>query len=141
MTTESGLTVFGSPWVPFLSGGWAYAAPSSHGGDFLATRFAAIPDDLDLLVHSPPFGQRDLTQNDERLGSRALLGAVKHRHPRLVVCGHVHESRGATGLGTYRQWSVIANASWLNWDYQPNNRPLMQFLVPPRPAPVEVLIK
>ncbi len=139
MTTETGLRVYGTPWIPFLSGGWAYTAPKSHEGDFLAERFEHIPENLDiLLTHSPPYGLRDVTQGGEHMGSRALLGAVQRRHPRLVVCGHVHESRGATGIGTFKQWTVVANCCMLGWDYRPNQRPPMQFLVPPRPAPVEV---
>jgi hypothetical protein len=139
-----GLTIYGTPWVPFLIGGWAFTAPSSHGGDFLAERFSAIPEDEPSTSCSRthcPNGLRDVTQGGEQMGSRALLGAIRHRPPRLVVCGHVHEARGATGIGTYRQWTVVANCCMLGWDYQPNNRPPMQFLVPPRPQPIEVIAR
>ncbi len=78
------------------------------------------------------------------MGSQALLCAIQTRVPRLVVCGHVHEARGATGTRTgdsWRHWTVIANVSVLAWDYQPNNRPPMQFLVPPHPELVEVIAR
>ncbi len=139
LTTSTGLTVWGSPWIPFLAGGWCFTAPKSHGGDFVASKFAAIPDRVDvLLTHSPPLSLRDVTQGGERMGSPALRAAVLDRHPRLVICGHVHESAGATGIGTYGDWTLIANVSVLGCDYQPNNRPIELFDVPlDRKLPVE----
>ena len=29
-----------------------------------------------------------------RLGSEAILAAVEHKQPRLVLCGHIHEAAG-----------------------------------------------
>ncbi|HKH18944.1 MAG TPA: metallophosphoesterase family protein [Solirubrobacteraceae bacterium] len=42
-----------------------------------------------LLAHSPPKGHVD-----GGLGSAAVLRAIQHRRPRLVLCGHVHEHWG-----------------------------------------------
>ena len=55
-----------------------------------------IPQDCDILVtHSPPFGYGDLTDRSERVGSEALILAIKNT-PNLKLCvfGHVHEMLG-----------------------------------------------
>jgi hypothetical protein len=70
------------------------------------------------------------TQRGEHMGSRALLGAIRHEHPRLVVCGHVHEGFGATGIGTYKQWTLVANVSVFSWDYRPAHRAVPLFDIP-----------
>jgi Icc-related predicted phosphoesterase len=44
-----------------------------------------------LVVHSPPKGHVD---GGRHLGSEAILRAVEEKQPRLVVCGHIHESAG-----------------------------------------------
>jgi uncharacterized protein len=43
------------------------------------------------VVHSPPHGHVD---GDRHLGSEAILRAIEDKQPRLVVCGHIHESAG-----------------------------------------------
>ena len=127
-----GLRVYGTPWIEHMGGGWVFQAPKSQGGRFLAERFSQIPDGLDIvLAHTPPYGLCDLTLDGDHTGSRALLGAIRHKHPRLVVCGHLHEARSATGIGTYKQWTVVANVCAMNWDYQPTWRPMV-FSIPPR---------
>lgn len=152
-----GLSLYGTPWIPFLSGGWAFTAPSSFGGRFLAEKFSAIPEGLDiLLTHTPMRGYLDrdvdslpATPRDRppHLGSGALLRAVQTRRPRLHVCGHVHEGRGATGIRvgeSWRDWTVIANVTSLDGRYEPTSRHThpMSFLVPyDRRQPVEVIGK
>ena len=39
-----------------------------------------------LLSHSPPKGHVD-----KNLGSTAVLDAAQAKHPRAVLCGHIHE--------------------------------------------------
>ena len=59
-TELCGLRVYGTPWVPFLRPGWAFQAPETSGDDFLAQRFRAIPEGLDILIsHGPPYGVQD----------------------------------------------------------------------------------
>ena len=45
-----------------------------------------------LVVHSPPKGHVD--GGSRALGSESILRTVEQRHPRVVVCGHIHESAG-----------------------------------------------
>ena len=57
-----------------------------------AGKLASCPDDCVLVVHSPPKGHVD--GGARELGSESVLRAVEERHPRVVVCGHIHESAG-----------------------------------------------
>ncbi|MBN1334383.1 MAG: metallophosphoesterase [Deltaproteobacteria bacterium] len=72
-------------------------------------------DDLSeavLLLHSPPYGTAldraglddrwvDHVPLDVHVGSIAVRRLVEARHPRLVLCGHVHEAARLTG--TWRE--------------------------------------
>lgn len=90
-----GLTVFGSPWTPWFHD-WAFNAPRADGEAFLAERYAAAPDDADvLLLHGPPRGYGDRTSTGLDVGSTAALELVDRVAPRLVAFGHIHEARGA----------------------------------------------
>jgi Icc-related predicted phosphoesterase len=91
-----------------------------------------------LVAHTPPLGLRDVTLNGEHAGSKALLGALRHKHPRLVICGHLHEGHGATRIGHWRDGTVVANVSALGWDYQVAYPRPMGFVIPPAGEPVEV---
>jgi Icc-related predicted phosphoesterase len=59
--------------------------------DEAVEKLAGCPPDGVLVVHSPPHGHVD---GDRHLGSAAILRAIEDKHPRLVVCGHIHESAG-----------------------------------------------
>lgn len=55
-----------------------------------------------LVSHSPLLGHLDVTIGGRHTGSKALATAVPRARPRLHVCGHVHEGRGVSGLGSYK---------------------------------------
>ncbi|MCX8206460.1 MAG: metallophosphoesterase [Methanothrix sp.] len=58
--------------------------------------------DLDrrvVVVHQPPRGVRDRLYNGELSGSFGLRRVIEEHQPDLVICGHIHEDRGASGLG------------------------------------------
>jgi len=59
--------------------------------DEAARMLGACPPGGVLVVHSPPHGHVD---GDRHLGSEAILRAIEDKQPRLVVCGHIHESAG-----------------------------------------------
>ena len=53
-----------------------------------------------VLSHVPPRGIKlDRTHFFEHVGSTALREFIEQTHPALVVCGHIHESRGVDMLG------------------------------------------
>jgi Icc-related predicted phosphoesterase len=54
-----------------------------------------------VLAHVPPRGIKlDRTHFFQHVGSSALWEFVEKTLPALVVCGHVHESRGVEMLGS-----------------------------------------
>ncbi len=53
-----------------------------------------------LVTHSPPVDTSlDLTRFRLHAGSRSVRGFIEERQPALVLCGHVHESKGKDTLG------------------------------------------
>jgi Icc-related predicted phosphoesterase len=50
--------------------------------------------------HAQPYGTAcDLLRSGEHVGSPALRALVEREQPRLVLCGHIHESRAQDELG------------------------------------------
>ncbi|KAG6017009.1 hypothetical protein E4U43_002537 [Claviceps pusilla] len=94
-------TVFGSPYSPRY-GQWAFyydeAAPA-HQGDAPApstTIWDDIPPNTDIVVtHTPPRNHGDATTEQRPKGCEALRRALWCVQPRLAVCGHIHDGRGA----------------------------------------------
>lgn len=114
------LKIWGTPWQPWFND-WAFNAPARHGESFLASKFAMIPADTDIVVcHGPPRGYGDHNGEpgaDAHVGSTALTDALKRVRPRLVVCGHIH-----SGYGRYQLLDTeIINASLVDNDYRPVN--------------------
>jgi Icc-related predicted phosphoesterase len=53
-----------------------------------------------IVSHPPPRDcQLDLTRRGEHVGSSALREEIEACQPALVVCGHIHEARGAEKIG------------------------------------------
>jgi Icc-related predicted phosphoesterase len=53
--------------------------------------------------HAPPYGTAcDRLRSGEHVGSRALRSFVERERPDVLLCGHIHESRGTDRLGTTR---------------------------------------
>ena len=53
-----------------------------------------------VLSHTPPRGCRlDRTPRGEQVGSTAVRRFIETSQPALVVCGHIHESRGVDMIG------------------------------------------
>jgi Icc-related predicted phosphoesterase len=47
-----------------------------------------------LISHSPPEGTLDISSSGKHLGSSAIRKIILQGSPKLVVCGHIHESAG-----------------------------------------------
>ncbi|KAM5356494.1 hypothetical protein ACJ41O_003140 [Fusarium nematophilum] len=90
--------VFGSPYSP-RHGLWAfyYDAPKSHSNwADLTSLWELIPLDTDIVVtHTPPRMHGDETDERRATGCEALRQALWRVRPRLAVCGHIHDGRGA----------------------------------------------
>lgn len=106
------LKIWGSPWSPTFGKGWAFNA----GLEKQMGVFSMIPENLDLLiVHGPPYGYGDRTEEGLNVGSYILKDVIEERKPKLVVTGHIHEGRGCykTPWGTH-----IINASQCDRNYR-----------------------
>ena len=52
-------------------------------------------DELILVTHVPPYGtSADVIYTGEHVGSEALAQIAQEVRPSLILCGHIHESRG-----------------------------------------------
>jgi len=86
--------------TPF--GSWSYDFTEEQAEELLAD----WPYGGVIVSHSPPHGAVDTSQ-ERNLGSVALRTAIEDKSPRLVVCGHIHESaRRSETIGT----TAIVNA-------------------------------
>ncbi len=71
---------------------WAYG----DGEDEASWLWDRIPLDTDIVVtHTPPKLHCDETRERLATGCESLRAALWRIRPRLAVCGHVHEARGA----------------------------------------------
>jgi hypothetical protein len=92
-------TIFGSPYSP-RSGLWAfyYEAPKSleDSSTDLTSLWELIPLEADIVVtHTPPRTHCDKPEGRRPAGCEALRQALWRVRPKLAVCGHIHDGRGA----------------------------------------------
>jgi uncharacterized protein len=87
-TQIDGVPFFGlGGGVPVTPWDWSFDLTEEEAAEGLA----GCPEGAVLVVHSPPRGHVD---GEQHFGSRAILRAIEAKQPRLVVCGHIHESAG-----------------------------------------------
>jgi hypothetical protein len=60
-----------------------------------------------LVSHVPPHGSQDRVFFGIHAGSKELKAIVEKYHPRLVLCGHIHENPGYTKVDE----TVVVNCS------------------------------
>lgn len=94
-TNAAGLSFFGLgygvPVTPF--GDWSCDLTEAAAEDMLARC-----ETCDILItHSPPKGIADQTSGGQSVGSVAIRDAISRIQPTYAVCGHIHDSWGATG--------------------------------------------
>ena len=86
--------VFGSPYSP-SQGLWAFG----YAPENAVALWDQIPLDSDIVVtHTPPKYHADEKPGRGAAGCEALRQALWRVRPRLAVCGHVHEGRGAESV-------------------------------------------
>lgn len=78
----------GVPVTPF--GSWSFDLTEQQAAELLVH----CPDGCVLVSHSPPKGVVDVSSRGVHLGSDTIRRVIEERRPRLVVCGHIHESSG-----------------------------------------------
>lgn len=93
--------VFGSPFSP-AKGNWAFG----YGLEEARQIWDRIPLDSDITVtHTPPKYHCDEANNRRSEGCEALREALWRIRPRLAICGHIHEGRGAERI----RWDLGAS--------------------------------
>ncbi|QSZ30622.1 hypothetical protein DSL72_000179 [Monilinia vaccinii-corymbosi] len=93
--------IFGSPFSP-AKGMWAFGYPQNEA----SKRWDDIPLDVDIvLTHTPAKYHCDERKNRVAAGCEYLRQALWRVRPRLAICGHVHEGRGAEII----QWDLGAS--------------------------------
>ena len=82
----------GIPVTPF--GAWSWDHTETQAADLLAE----CPNEAVLVSHSPPNNCVDQDSSGRHLGSTSIRDAIQRTAPRLVVCGHIHDSWTQTGI-------------------------------------------
>jgi Icc-related predicted phosphoesterase len=137
-----GLKLWGTPWTPrFMD--WHFNADP---GEDILNHYRKIPSNTDILIsHGPPFGWLDKSNNrnnetgrkfDDCLGSRDLRDEIYRVMPMLSVFGHIHGSHGMSCMvhdDGYK--TIVVNATQVDEDYIPYNRPILVKLDAPYFAP------
>ena len=130
-----GLRIAGSPWIPPISGRWAF---ETRDEEDLLKRFAWIPEGVDILItHTPPFFAEwdvdvSLQTQSPHFGSRALTETIARVKPRLVFCGHIHtgDHRVHDIVHENGQITKIYNVSRLDEDYAVAYEPQIEHACP-----------
>jgi hypothetical protein len=78
---------------------WAFSYETTQSPTVLTglpDLWRAIPLKADIVVtHTPPWTHRDETDERRARGCEALRQALWRVRPKLAVCGHIHDGRGA----------------------------------------------
>ncbi|HEY6770734.1 MAG TPA: metallophosphoesterase [Candidatus Sulfotelmatobacter sp.] len=98
------LTFYGSPWTPpFMR--WHFMAEE----DRLDSLYQRIPQTVDVLItHGPPRDILDPGWIGAHVGSTALAEAIRSRHIRHHVFGHLHGAGGQTIQGANTAFYNVA---------------------------------
>lgn len=88
----------GSPVTPFNT---PFEYDESEAEELLQRTLAQKGSQRWILIsHSPPINSKvDRTWAGEHVGSIAVRNIMEQKKPILVVCGHIHESRGTDEIG------------------------------------------
>lgn len=122
--------IWGIPWSKRFIGMNPHCMAFTYYDEewFYDEKVAKIPVDVDILItHSPPYGILDKVTDGYSVGSPSLYNWLKYvGRPRLHVFGHIHEAYGQCEVfPTYDDKMMISvNASIMNENYQPVNKPI-----------------
>lgn len=106
-----GVTLFGIgggiPVTPF--GAWSWDLTEEEATDLFKNA-----DGADVIVsHSPPKGVADRTSTGLSVGSTAVRAAAERVQPKLLLCGHIHDSWGKEGMiGQTRVKNLGPTVNW-----------------------------
>lgn len=124
-TTINGIKIFGSPYTPSFSQGWAYNVPRHK----LKGYWDKIPKDTDIVVtHGPAKGILDLTvdnnNNYTQCGCKSLRNKLFEVKPRYHIFGHIHTEPDCFNAGIQKITGIdtqFVNVSVLDIAYNKCN--------------------
>lgn len=125
-TEFEGLKIWGSPWTPPFCN-WHFMLPPEE----IKEKWDLIPGDTDILItHGPPYGvldKVDISSKGDKFkhaGCKELMKQVVggRLSLKLHVFGHVHEGYGMVKFE--KDNTIFVNASHVNQDYKPVNKPI-----------------
>ena len=116
-----GIKFWGSPYTPTF-GMWANMADR---GEEIRKHWDLIPNDTDVLItHGPPYGILDSSElTNGSVGCEELEMAVSRVQPSIHVFGHIHGAYGHKSGAEHSMYTDFYNASMVNEDYRPVNKP------------------
>ena len=118
-----GIVLHGSGWknghfdffglgggIPVTPWDWSFDLDEREAAEMLLP----CPEGAILVLHSPPRGHCDSGGDGTHFGSGTLLRNIEKIRPKLVVCGHIHESWGCESLiGPTRVHNLGPKGTWL----------------------------
>ena len=135
-----GLKIYGSPWTLTFPGiNPICSAFTVDTEEQMAEKYAAVPDNLDILItHGPPYCILDQVNDFKNgtirnTGSRALLDLIKQKKPRYHIFGHIHQNGGMV-YNVPGQKTTCMNVCLMNEQYKPRWPGHLTFEIPP-PSP------
>lgn len=113
----NGLKIWGSPVSPpFRSFGFMWDEEKRE------SLYKKIPENCDIIInHSPPFGTLDTVLEGMQVGCKYLAENISRIKPKVVICGHIHESYGYI----LKEGILYINPSIMTRWYQPTNSPII----------------
>lgn len=121
-----GLKIYGMPWTPTFYN-WHFM---KDPGEAMQEVVNKIPEDTEILItHGPAYGIRDKvtylsSDYHKYAGCKDLLKRLRSlKKLKLHVFGHIHE-----GYGIFRGDYISVNASIMNGEYEPVNKPIRVIL-------------
>lgn len=132
--TIDGIKFYGLPWQRRFFD-WAFNLDEPE----LAEKYSKIPDDVDVIIsHGPAQFYGDAVtprkwQDEEKwpevenVGSPSLLKRIDEIQPKLLVVGHIHSGyellHRRHGSQKRNEETIMVNASYVNEQYKPTNKP------------------
>jgi len=106
-----GLKFWGSPYVPYINGTWAYEKQLKH-------LYYDFPSETDVLItHAPPYGYGDQLSDGTRTGSEELTKSIDATQGlKAAIFGHIHSSAGWQGRINE---TTLCNVACLDDDFKP----------------------
>jgi Icc-related predicted phosphoesterase len=100
----NGSVFCGFPWVPYMSGEWAFelrVPEMRHQIDFLIASYRNRPFNV-LVAHCPPAHILDVDENGDHAGNGPMMSALTYSTDLVLshyLCGHIHPSHGVANEG------------------------------------------